>query len=676
MTDSSSPPHSDAPPEQSSTAGSAPTGSADARGRGSNAGSGALPETGGERPKRRRRRDREKRKTVRSAALPPVSEAKRRQKAAGGGAEKKTKPDTGPGSTGGGRRQGPAISGPDSPATTAREIPASSGAGSDHVAEELSSERNILEDVSLPSAWRSPCPPSDDPSPTAPPVELDRAVIGQGGGERGGEATEAGRGSDQEVGSGLSRIGDYTLDRCLGAGGMAVIYKSVQRSLGRTVALKVLRPEVAREGHFVKRFQREASTLASLQHENIIQVYSYHTGSRFQYFVMEYVEGIDLFDLMEKCGPLPVDVAAVIALQAARALEHAHYRGIIHRDVKPANIMISYTGAIKLMDFGIARVPDTEELTQHGTGLGTPSYMSPEQVVGDHLDGRTDIFSLATVTHQMLTGEKPFVADTKQTVLHKIRLHKPQSPRKKRPDLPRGLERIIGRCHQKRKTDRYWPTRELVRALERFLANRGVESENALLVSFFREEGFIDSKLADEHLEMARQSGYESPAGHHRFPIAKSAAMFGGAVLTLLLLLAGGLIGSYLFPTNDEKSRDEKAATSQAATSQAAASEEGRTEKTGGGRTASIRVTVQPWAHVYIDGKKVATTPHAEPIPVRPGRMIVDLKNPYCKTKSIGVGAWPGKPASINETLSCESDSDPPGKVTEGRSPKKKRSGR
>ena len=142
------------------------------------------------------------------------------------------------------------------------------------------------------------------------------------------------------------------------------------------------------------------------------------------FIVMEYVQGIDLYDLLEKCGRLPYDVAAIIAMQVARALDYVHYRGIVHRDIKPANIMIARTGGVKVMDFGIARDTSFGDLTEAGTGIGTPAYMSPEQVLGDKLDARSDIFSLGVVLYQMVTGKKPFVEDEKKSAMHKIRLEK------------------------------------------------------------------------------------------------------------------------------------------------------------------------------------------------------------------------------------------------------------
>jgi len=220
----------------------------------------------------------------------------------------------------------------------------------------------------------------------------------------------------------LERIGNCEVLEEIGSGGMATVYKAIQQPLGRVVAVKALKPTIAVDSQFAKRFEREAHFMASLQHENILHVHDFMKRDGSMFIVMEYVSGIDLFDLLEKRNPLPLDVAVIIALKVARALDYAHFRGLVHRDVKPANIMVSRQGEVKLMDFGIARDDTMRDLTETGTGLGTPSYMSPEQILGDKLDFRSDVFSLGIVLYQMLTGKKPFIEDDSHTVMQKIRL--------------------------------------------------------------------------------------------------------------------------------------------------------------------------------------------------------------------------------------------------------------
>jgi predicted Ser/Thr protein kinase len=298
----------------------------------------------------------------------------------------------------------------------------------------------------------------------------------------------------------LERIGNCRIVEEVASGGMAVVYRAVQDPLGRTVAIKALKSSAATEENVATRFEREAKSLAMLQHENIIHVYDFHHERGALFIVMEYVQGIDLYDLLEKSGRLPYDVAAIITMQVARALDYVHYRGIVHRDIKPANVMLSRGGGVKVMDFGIARDTSFGDLTEAGTGIGTPAYMSPEQVLGDRLDARSDIFSLGVVLYQMVTGKKPFVEDEKRSAMHKIRLEKHVSARKLNPEIPRELERIIDKCLEKQPRDRWRSAQHMVMALERFLAKHVEMNHHARLVLFLRAHNVITQLEADEYL--------------------------------------------------------------------------------------------------------------------------------------------------------------------------------
>ncbi|MFM2420020.1 MAG: hypothetical protein RL385_4743, partial [Pseudomonadota bacterium] len=301
----------------------------------------------------------------------------------------------------------------------------------------------------------------------------------------------------------LERIGNCEVLEEIGSGGMATVYKAIQQPLGRVVAVKALKPTIAVDSQFAKRFEREAHFMASLQHENILHVHDFMKRDGSMFIVMEYVSGIDLFDLLEKRNPLPLDVAVIIALKVARALDYAHFRGLVHRDVKPANIMVSRQGEVKLMDFGIARDDTMRDLTETGTGLGTPSYMSPEQILGDKLDFRSDVFSLGIVLYQMLTGKKPFVEDDSHTVMQKIRLDRYTPPRRLNPEVPRKLEQILARCMEKMPVHRYGSTQALIDDLVEYLATSVSINHNARLVMFLREVQVIGEAEADEILEAA-----------------------------------------------------------------------------------------------------------------------------------------------------------------------------
>ena len=412
----------------------------------------------------------------------------------------------------------------------------------------------------------------------------------------------------------LAKVGNCRVIDEIGSGGMAVIYKAIQESLNRVVAIKALKTSVLRESSFAIRFEREALSLAQLQHENIVHVYDYFKESDHLFIVMEFVEGIDLYDLLEKVGHLPSDVAAIVAMQVARALDYAHYRGVLHRDVKPANIMISRSGGVKLMDFGIARDQSFGDLTETGTGLGTPSYMSPEQILGEKLDFRSDMFSLGVVLYQMCTGKKPFVEDETKSVMHKIRLEKYTRPRRIKQDIPRELERIMARCMQKQPAARYRSTQELVLALERFLARRVEMNYHARLVLYMRNAGVISDEDAEKYLHPAVIGGGKaaqngaSDDGRILRMAQVQAAILGAMALAVSLIHLAPVGGSVPPPPQTrlitppvQPPRPHGAA----------------------------HVVVRPWAHVYVDGKYVDTTPITGTLDLESGAHMVVLRNPY-----------------------------------------------
>ncbi|HET9466136.1 MAG TPA: serine/threonine-protein kinase, partial [Gemmatimonadales bacterium] len=202
--------------------------------------------------------------------------------------------------------------------------------------------------------------------------------------------------------------GRYEITQLLGRGGMAVVFLAQDLALERQVAIKVLPPEVSHDPRLIPRFQQEAKTAARLDHPNIIPIYRVESEAGLDYFVMKYVAGRSLEQMLED-GPMPVDLARRVLAEAAMALGHAHQRRIVHRDVKPANIMMDSEGRVILTDFGISKaVQGASQLTGTGAIIGTPHYMAPEQAKGLEVDGRADQYALAVVGHQLLTGKQPF----------------------------------------------------------------------------------------------------------------------------------------------------------------------------------------------------------------------------------------------------------------------------
>jgi serine/threonine protein kinase len=264
---------------------------------------------------------------------------------------------------------------------------------------------------------------------------------------------------------------EYEIIAEIGAGGMATVHKAIQKSLDRTVAIKELKRTYHGDNQTVRRFERESRMAASLQHENIVHIYDYWKKPTYC-IVMEYVDGVNLAEVIEKTGPLPVDVGIMIAIQVCNALDYAHMRGLIHRDIKPSNIMIKRNGEVKLMDFGIAQSRNLESLTMPGTLIGTPAYMSPEQILGQQLDVRSDIFSFGIVLYEMFTGAKPFTDEETRAVSAKILKDKFRAPRRVNSDIPRSLQRVIKKCLRKKPQRRYGAMLEVEKKLGKRLAGR------------------------------------------------------------------------------------------------------------------------------------------------------------------------------------------------------------
>jgi beta-lactam-binding protein with PASTA domain/predicted Ser/Thr protein kinase len=260
----------------------------------------------------------------------------------------------------------------------------------------------------------------------------------------------------------------------VGVGGMADVYLAEGLQLGRQVALKILHPQYAGDSSFVERFRREALSAAKLQHPNIVQIYDSGQAGDFNFIVMEYVEGRSLKDYLADEGPLEMHEAARIAGEVLTALAYAHRTGLVHRDIKPGNILLSDDGKVQVTDFGIARAEAGSTMTQTGTILGTAYYLSPEQAQGLPLDGRSDIYSLAVVLYEMLTGRRPFEGDSPVSIAYKHVREQPRPPSNFRGDIPRPMEAIVLNGLAKRPEDRYSSAALMRRDLEAFMSGKEV----------------------------------------------------------------------------------------------------------------------------------------------------------------------------------------------------------
>ncbi|MBO9323632.1 MAG: serine/threonine protein kinase, partial [Roseiflexus sp.] len=265
-------------------------------------------------------------------------------------------------------------------------------------------------------------------------------------------------------------LGRYLVQEEIGRGGMARVYRAFDTSLKRTVALKVMAPHLALDPEFERRFEREAITVANLRHPNIVTVYDIGEANGLRYIAMEYVRGRTLHAIIRERGALGLAIAISIIAPVADALDHAHAQGAVHRDVKPHNILIDIEGRVLLTDFGIAQAPDGERLTRTGIFMGTPEYISPEQASAQRVDGRSDLYSLAIVTYEMITGVVPFSGATPQLIMAHVQ-SPPPPPSSIAPQEPPELDLVLARALAKRPEQRFGSGAAFVEAL-RIVARR------------------------------------------------------------------------------------------------------------------------------------------------------------------------------------------------------------
>jgi serine/threonine protein kinase len=259
----------------------------------------------------------------------------------------------------------------------------------------------------------------------------------------------------------------YEIKEELGKGGMGIVYKANDTKLKRTVALKTISPLILIKEAFKIRFLREAQAAAALNHPNICTIYEIDEFEKSSFISMEYIEGQSLKDVI-KTKPLSFELALNIAIQVAEGLHHAHKKGVIHRDIKSANIMVKKDNKAKVMDFGLAKLADSSVVTKEGTTVGTIACMSPEQANGESVDGRTDIWSLGVVLYEMISGQLPFRGERDQAIVHAILENEPQPLTSLRSGVPLELERIINRCLEKDPSYRFQSSLDLLSELKRF----------------------------------------------------------------------------------------------------------------------------------------------------------------------------------------------------------------
>ena len=316
---------------------------------------------------------------------------------------------------------------------------------------------------------------------------------------------------DKYIGKKLD--GRYEITELIGVGGMADVYKATDTEDNKTVAVKILKREYGENDEFLRRFRNESKTVASLSHPNIVKVYDVGFSDKLQFMVMEYIDGITLKEYIENERVLTWKDSVHFIIQVLRALQHAHDKGIVHRDIKPQNIMLFTDGTIKVMDFGIAKSAREQAYTATDQAIGTVYYISPEQARGDEVDEKSDIYSVGVMFYEMLTGQKPFDADEPVSIAVMHINNTPRRPRALNPDIPAGLEEIILRAMEKDPEDRYQTAADMIKDIESFKSNpnmtfgyyeevgEGSSDSDAEKTQYFTANSYDDDEYEEEEYE-------------------------------------------------------------------------------------------------------------------------------------------------------------------------------
>jgi serine/threonine-protein kinase len=312
-------------------------------------------------------------------------------------------------------------------------------------------------------------------------------------------------------------IGKYEIISHLGSGGMGDIYKAVQKPLNRIVALKVLAPHLGRSEEFTQRFETEARAISLLEHNNIVSIYEYGEENGLRYFAMQYVDGCSLGQLLATRKTLDFNEIIDYAKQICRALRYAHSKNIVHRDIKPHNILMDKNNLCRLTDFGIAKIFSQSNITMTGVAVGTPEYMSPEQAAGEELDLQTDIYSLGIVIYEMLIKRPPFTGNNPIAIAYKQIHEIPSPPSAFRKGIPKRLELIVLKAIKKSRLERYRTVGEMLDDLDTVALDdlsKGVLASDKLMENTPKKiiDETANRRITDRRSGNRRRDGSVSPS--------------------------------------------------------------------------------------------------------------------------------------------------------------------
>ena len=398
-----------------------------------------------------------------------------------------------------------------------------------------------------------------------------------------------------------------TFDGCeivrkLSSGPVCDLYRAVQEPLGRTVLIKALGQNILPSSPFASTLEREARLLSELYHPGIVKVHDFVKRGDRMWLVLEHVDGVTLEELLAKAKRLPDSAALAIALRLAEALAHAHEHSVVHRDLQPKNVLVSKRGEVKLLNFALAvdeRMPTAPELLDGSTGYLGPVYMSPEQILGEPADPRSDLFSLGVVLYELISGTRPFEGPNDRSTSLRIRQNPPPPLTQGGVKVSGNVERLVARCLEKLPSDRIASAQELATGLRTALIEAWDGPPETAILAALASAGLGEAKAAAPPRKPLREAERTS---------LRSVAV-GFLLITLGVVASSFGVRRAFGPT--EASR--RAAAPLAAATQDAA---------------ELRVVAHPWAHVFVDGQQRETTPFSRPIRLNPGTHYVRLEHP------------------------------------------------